>query len=131
MEIVTNIVWQSVPYLFADFVYVNRNAKSDNTDVTDLSSTVPYRIYLYLIAVIPLPLLWLTVERAQLTYAVLGSLFMPLLALTLLLMNNRAEWVGQQLRSKWITNLVLAATLFFFGYMAVRTAVLNLSQLLG
>jgi hypothetical protein len=131
MEIVTNIVWQSVPYLFADFVYVNRNAKSDNTDVTDLSSTVPCRIYLYLIAVIPLPLLWLTVERAQLTYAVLGSLFMPLLALTLLLMNNRAEWVGQQLRSKWITNLVLAATLFFFGYMAVRTAVLNLSQLLG
>ena len=124
-------VWQSVPYLFADFVYANRNAKSDDTDVTDLSSTVPYRIYLYLIAVIPLPLLWLTVERAQLTYAVLGSLFMPLLALTLLLMNNRAEWVGQQLRSKWITNLVLAATLFFFGYMAVRTAVLNLSQLLG
>jgi hypothetical protein len=124
-------VWQSVPYLFADFVIANRNAGSDKADVTDLSTTTPYRIYLYMIVVIPLPLLWLTVERAQLTYAVLGSLFMPLLALTLLLLNNRTEWVGQQFRNKWITNIVLAATLVFFGYMAIRTAALNLRQLLG
>ena len=122
-------VWQSVPYMFADFVFSNRSSKSTSNIVTDLSATRPYRIYLLLIATVPLPLLWLTVERAQLTYAVLGSLFMPLLALTLILMNNRTKWVGAEFRNKWASNAVLVATVLFFGYMAVRTALANLGLL--
>ena len=122
-------VWQSVPYMFADFVFSNRRVKSTTDNVTDLASTPPYRIYLFLIATVPLPLLWLTVERAQLTYAVLGSLFMPLLALTLLLMNNRTKWVGAEFRNNWVSNAVLVATLLFFGYMAVRTAVVTMGLL--
>jgi Mn2+/Fe2+ NRAMP family transporter len=124
-------VWQSVPYLFADFTRLSKRSETSQVQSAELASTSSYRIYLLFITVVPLPLLWLTVERAQLTYAVLGSLFMPLLALTLLLMNNRKEWVGSELRNKWVTNAVLVTTVLFFGFMAVRTAVLNVARLMG
>jgi Mn2+/Fe2+ NRAMP family transporter len=123
-------VWQSVPYLFADFVGLSRRSSTSHAASQDLPSTGPYRVYLLLITVTSLPLLWLTVERAQLTYAVLGSLFMPLLALTLLLLNNRTAWVGHEFRNKWITNTVLVTTLLFFGFVAARTAVSNLERML-
>jgi Mn2+/Fe2+ NRAMP family transporter len=124
-------VWQSVPYMFADFVLLSRSSTPHHAPARDLATTIPYRVYLCLIAIVPLPLLWLTVERAQLTYAVLGSLFMPLLALTLLIMNTNVKWVGERFRNTWFTNALLATTLIFFGYIAVRTAVLNLGRLLG
>ncbi len=123
-------VWQSAPYMFADFVCLSRTSAERHAAKQDLAATTPYRVYLCAIAIIPLPLLWLTVERAQLTYAVLGSLFIPLLALTLLLMNTNAQWVDEQFRNKWATNVLLVATLLFFGWVAVRTAVLNLGPLL-
>jgi len=123
--------WQSVPYLFADFLLLRRGGDVARNRDVDFTRTRPYRTYLALIAVVPLPLLWLSLQRAQLTYAVLGSLFMPLLALTLLLLNNRGRWVGEKLRNGPVTNAVLAATVAFFGYVAVRTAWLNLGRLFG
>ena len=85
----------------------------------------PKRNNLLIIAVVPLPLLWGSVTWAQKTwaqktYAILGSLFMPLLALTLLLMNNRTNWVGCRYRNGRLTNAVLIATLAFFGYVGIR-----------
>ena len=71
-------------------------------------------------------MLWLSLERAQLSYAVLGSFFMPLLALTLLLMNNRAGWVGPEFRNRWVANVALGATLLFFGFIGVRAVVVAL-----
>jgi Mn2+/Fe2+ NRAMP family transporter len=115
-------VWQSSPYFFADFLRLSRGTDGRGLQEVDLADTRPYRIYLVLIALVPLPLLWLSVERAQLIYAVLGSLFMPLLALTLLLMNNRERWVGKGLRNGWVTNVVLVATLLFFSYIVLRKA---------
>jgi Mn2+/Fe2+ NRAMP family transporter len=122
-------VWQSVPYLFADFVFLRRRAPTPLTGPVDLATTRPYRIYLLLIALVPLPLLWLSLERAQLSYAILGSLFMPLLALTLLLLNNRSEWVGERFRNRWLTNAILVATVVFFTYVAIRTTVQTLAPL--
>ena len=115
-------VWQSAPYFFADFLHSGAMNVADPAQPAemDLAGTRPYRIYLFLIALVPLPLLWMSVERAQLTYAVLGSLFMPLLALTLLLMNNRKHWVGPAFLNGWVTNLVLVATLLLFSYVALR-----------
>ena len=97
----------------------------------DFARTVPYRAYLLAIAVVPLPLLWVSVERAQLTYAVLGSWFMPLLAVTLLWLNNRRKWVGEPFRNGWLTNAALAVTVLFFAYAAVRTAVQGIARLAG
>jgi Mn2+/Fe2+ NRAMP family transporter len=124
-------VWQSVPYLFADFLMLSRRRNGESTRDLDFTKTTPYRVYLGLIAVVPLPLLWISVERAQLTYAVLGSLFMPLLALTLLVMNNRESWIGRGFTNGRIANVVLTATLIFFTWVAVRKAVANLAHLFG
>jgi Mn2+/Fe2+ NRAMP family transporter len=124
-------VWQSVPYLFADFVRLSRGQSSPPAGDQDFASTVPYRVYLVAIAVVPLPLLWVSVEKAQLTYAILGSWFMPLLAATLLWMNNRGRWVGQSFRNGWLTNAALAVTVLFFLYAAARTATSAIARLLG
>lgn len=141
-------VWQSVPYLFADFWALRRRSstvgqtphqypererrapidtgllqRADDEAAAlisiDLSRTRAYRIYLFAIAIVPLPLLLLSVRQAQLIYAVLGSFFMPLLALTLLLMNNRTRWVGKRFRNGIAANVVLVATLGLFAYLAI------------
>ena len=110
-------VWQSAPYLFADFARLSRGGvrATDN-----LAATVPYRGFLAFIATVPLVLLWVSLERAQLLYAVFGALFMPLLALTLLLMNTRRGWVGERFRSGAVTNGALVVTLAVFAYIALR-----------
>jgi Mn2+/Fe2+ NRAMP family transporter len=123
-------VWQSIPYLFADFYYLHRRADRRVAVPTALAGTRPYRAYLVAIALVPLPLLWMSLERAQLSYAVLGACFMPLLALTLLLLNNRTAWVGAGLKNRWLTNAVLAATLGYFAYEAVRTIATSVRTLL-
>jgi hypothetical protein len=56
---------------------------------------------------------------------------MPLLAVTLLWMNNRRRWVGESFRNGWLTNAVLAVTVLFFLYAAVRTATSAIARLLG
>ena len=129
-------VWQSVPYLFADFVGLSRGAgDTERRDTerhdTELSKTLAYKGYLIALSVAPLPLLWLSVQRVQLAYAVFGSLFMPLLAATLLLMNNRKEWVGEEYRNRWLSNAMLVATLILFGYLGVSGALENLGRLLS
>jgi Mn2+/Fe2+ NRAMP family transporter len=122
-------VWQSVPYLFADFYLLSRGDTDRGPEGVDFTRTRAYRVYLVLIAIVPLPLLWLSLERAQLSYAVLASLFMPLLALTLLMMNTRRGWVGAIFTNGWLSNLALAATLLFFGYAAVRKVVDSIGSL--
>ena len=49
-------------------------------------------------------------------YAVAGAFFMPLLALLLLLMNNRHAWLGD-LKNGWLTNLVLLSSVLVFGLL--------------
>ena len=111
-------VWQSAPYLFADFLWLRRRQAPVPQDFR-LSQTPAYRAYLVGITFAPLALLWVSVQQVQLAYAILGALFMPLLALTLLLMNNRKRWVGGRFRSGWFLNAVLVIVLLLFAYMGV------------
>jgi len=110
-------VWQSVPYLFTDFLLLARGQARAGVD---FDRTPAYRGYLIFIALIPLPFLSYKVQEIQLAYAVLGAAFMPLLALTLLMMNTRTAWVGRAFRSPWWINLLLVATLAFFGWTGVQ-----------
>lgn len=112
-------VWQSVPYLFADFVYLRRRKSGDALTASDLARTPAYRAYLFGIATVPLVLLWFPLEQVQKFYAVVGSLFMLLLAMTLLVMNNRTAWVGKSYRNSWVTNAVLVITMAFFVFAGV------------
>jgi len=108
-------VWQSAPYLFADFLSLRRGGDPS----VDLKQTSAYRGYLVAISLVPLALLWGTVESVQLAYAVMGALFMPLLAVTLLILNNQSRFVGKDFRSSWWINAVLVITIALFAYMGI------------
>lgn len=113
-------VWQSAPYLMADFLRL-RQIPRDGRRVTgpaiDLKKTKAYRGFLVALSIVPLVSLFLTVERVQLAYAVMGAMFMPLLAVTLLILNNQARWVGARFRNAWWINAVLVLTVLLFGYV--------------
>jgi Mn2+/Fe2+ NRAMP family transporter len=116
-------VWQGVPYIFSDFIssYRSRNTGIPAEPV-QVSSPL-YRGYLVFLAVAPMVLLivnnpvWVVVA-----YAVIGALFMPFLAGTLLVMNNRRGWVGI-LKNGILTNLLLGVALALFIYLAAAELV--------
>jgi Mn2+/Fe2+ NRAMP family transporter len=108
-------VWQSIPYMFADFVELQHARPGERTG--DLRATKAYRGYLLFIATVPALFLWTSVTQIQLAYGIIGSLFLPLVALTLLILNNRTDWVGPQFRSGPLINVALVAALLFFGYL--------------
>jgi len=113
-------VWQSAPYLMADFNALQRGTRAGGIareSGLDLKQTRAYRIFLIALALVPLANLWLTVERVQLAYAVMGAMFMPLLAVTLLILNNQARWVGERFRNSWWLNAVLVMTVLLFAYV--------------
>ena len=105
-------VWQGVPYLFADFVQVFRGRHA--TEV-DLEKTRDYRGYLLFLGLAPLAVQGFSLKKIALVYAVLGSLFMPFLAATLLYLNGYCLR-GHELRSPWWVNLGLLVVLAFFAY---------------
>lgn len=117
-------VWQGVPYLFADFVRQRRRG-ARNEGVIDTRSSA-YRGFLLWLCLPPMLLLWF--ERPVqviLLYSVLGALFMPFLAGTLLYMNRRTSWVGQEFRNGWLTSAVLGLALLLFGvlgWVSIREA---------
>jgi Mn2+/Fe2+ NRAMP family transporter len=113
-------VWQGVPYMFADFLQLRRRGKRSNVQSADLRATPAYRFYLLALAVLPISLLWLKVQLVQYVYGIVGAFFMPFVALTLLLLNNRLRLVGREFKNSWIINLVLVLTLAFFSFIGLR-----------
>jgi Mn2+/Fe2+ NRAMP family transporter len=113
-------VWQSVPYLFADFLHLRRGIILDEARDKNITKTKEYRGYLLALTLVPIHLLWFKVQQVQLIYAVMGAFFMPLLALTLLLLNARPAWVGREFKNRWVTNLILILILGFFLYIGIQ-----------
>lgn len=112
-------VWQSVPYLFAD-LWTMRGwrrgiSNTEQPEARDLTRTPAYRNYLWAIAVVPLLGLFVEFRQVQQVYAVFGALFMPMLALLLLVLNGRRGWMGD-LRNRTPTVVVLLGTLAVFLY---------------
>ncbi len=119
-------VWQSLPYLFTDLLWL-REGRGIGQRSEDPSRSRPYRIYLCLLATVPLLFLRFPVPSLQLAFGLTGATLLPLLALTLLIMNNRREWVGDQFRAGLLINAVLAIALALFAWVGVREIV----QLMG
>jgi Mn2+/Fe2+ NRAMP family transporter len=135
-------VWQAVPYLFCDFwdlftrgarveprgFPVTTNAPEPPADVepaprataVDPRSAI-YRGYLLGLATIPAIGLWFSFVYIQKSYSILGAIVMPLLALALLILNGRSDWVGRPYRNRPLTVIVLVAILLFFLYAAYVT----------
>lgn len=120
-------VWQSVPYLFADFWQLFRRGEpapdasgATTPPAVDMRSGV-YRSYLLALATVPAAGLWLSFVSIQKAYSVLGAVAMPMLALALLVLNGRSRWVGAAFRNRPLTVAVLLAILLFFLYAAWMT----------
>jgi len=114
-------VWQSVPYLFADFCGLVREREGGGKSVIDVKGRT-YRGYLLALAIVPMLGLFVTFAQIQKLYAVLGALFLPMLAITLLILNGRSALVGS-LRNRPLTVAVILGTLLVFaafGYLELR-----------
>jgi Mn2+/Fe2+ NRAMP family transporter len=110
--------WQAVPYLFADVWALAR--KRRNVDAIEASTvntrSTPYRAYQLAIATVPMLGLFFSFREVQKVYAVAGALFIPMLALILLILNSRRAWVGA-LKNQGLTVAVLLTTLIFFAWI--------------
>lgn len=114
-------VWQGVPYMFADFLALRRRGRRPGgPGALAPEKTLAYRAYLVALATLPLTLLWFKVQEVQLVYGIVGALFMPFTALTLLILNNRTRLVGREFRNGLAINLLLGLTLAFFLYVGAK-----------
>ncbi len=103
-------VWQAVPYLFADVCRVLARAE---VPPTALERSRPYRGYLLALATVPMLGLLFSFQGIQKLYAMVGAVFIPVLALALLLMNGRRTWVGAQTNGLAAVATLVGALLFF------------------
>jgi len=108
-------VWQSVPYLYADYYGILKKVSAgERAEMVKVTST-PYRLALVFLTLAPLPFaftgrpLFIIVA-----YTIVGSLFVPFLAATLLYLNNRVHWSAAVPRNHWTTNVLLVAILALF-----------------
>lgn len=108
-------VWQSVPYLYADFYSILKKLPpEERTRVTKVTST-PYRLALIFVSLVPLPFAFTGRPLAVIvTYTIVGSLFVPFLAATLLYLNNRVKWNAPVPHNNWPTNALLFVILLLF-----------------
>ena len=113
-------VFQGVPYLFADYMFHLRGHSAGQRARLVNPRGPYYRLYLAYM-VFPCMLMLFTQRPVWIVvvYAAVSSLFLPFLALTLLLMNNRTGWVGKQNRNRLLTNLILLAAVVLFLYLGI------------
>lgn len=114
-------VWHGVPYLFANWWHIGLQQTKMGKSVLNLESLARSRSYRwYLLAMVFLPMLLLVQDRPVWIvklYAVTGALFMPLLAVILLLLNSRRQLLGEYVSSySWQIGLVFCLV-FFVGLL--------------
>lgn len=112
-------VWHGVSYLFADFAETVSADSTDSKDEAALRRTKWYKFYV----------LWLTFPPMLLyffgrpvflivLYGALGAVFMPFLAVVLLLLLNSDE-VQPGKRNHWLSNSMLAVSALLFTALMV------------
>ncbi len=118
-------VWQSVPCLFVELIRIMRNENtepSDSNQNLDPTRSVWYGRVGLMITVLPMIGLLVGFSRVQKVYAVTGALFVPMMAIALLVLNNNEEWLGKENRNRIFSNTALVAILGFFIYVGCLTA---------
>jgi Mn2+/Fe2+ NRAMP family transporter len=116
-------VWQSVPYLYADFYALWKRATPSERDrITRVKST-PYRIGLAFISLAPLPFAFLGRPIFIIVgFTIVGSFFLPFLAATLLWLDRKVSWTGAVPRNSRVTTALLALILVLFVVIGAREA---------
>ncbi|THJ65850.1 divalent metal cation transporter [Arthrobacter echini] len=117
-------VWHGVSLMFADFWANFRKQANDlSDDDAPGSHSTPARAYMLWLTIPPMLLLLLGRPFFLiLLYGVLGSLFMPFLAITLLVLLNSSR-LAQQWRNRWFSNVFLAITTVVFLVLGLNELV--------
>ena len=125
-------VWQSVPYLYADYYgVITKASPAERLALTKVTST-PYRLALIFITLAPLPFAFLGQPLLVIVaYTIIGSLFIPFLAATLLYLNNRVRWTSAVAHNHWTTNALLVAILLLFAAVGAQEAMNAAQRFLG
>lgn len=126
-------VWQSVPYLYADIYGVMKGLSvTAREDITKVTSR-PYQLGLIFISLVPLPLAFTGAPLLVIvTYTVIGSLFVPFLAGTLLYLNNKVDWADKDVpKNAMMTNVLLVAILVLFLFVGAQEAMNALKRIMG
>lgn len=117
-------VWQTIPSVFADCYSLLCRMPPEQREATIQPGARPYRTALVFMALASVPFAF--VGRPLLiviAFTVLGSLFIPFLAATLLYLNNRVTFPAPLLSNRPATNIVLAIILILFlGVVALSLA---------
>jgi Mn2+/Fe2+ NRAMP family transporter len=117
-------VWQSLPYLFADFYGLMRQyPQAERTRLTRVTSG-PYRAALLFVTAAAIPFAFVDQPLIVIrTFTIVGSFFVPFLAATLLYLNNvRIPEAGDVPRNSRLTNAVLILALMVFGVVGASEA---------
>ena len=117
-------VWQSVPYIYADFYGLMRKYPHKERMALTEGTSTPYRLALLYVTVAPIPFMFLNQPLFIIrTYTIVGSLFIPFLAGTLLYLNNfRMPANGEVRKNGMVTNAVLILALIVFALVGAREA---------
>ena len=114
-------VWNGVSLMFADMVANLRGRAEDHADRT--AGSRAYRGYALWLTLPPMLLLLLGRPYALIVaYGVLGALFMPFLAITLLLLLNSSR-VPRPWRNGWVRNALMGACTLIFAVLGARSLV--------
>jgi Mn2+/Fe2+ NRAMP family transporter len=117
-------VWQSVPYLYADFYGILKKMTPEARQQVVKVTSTPYRVALAYITLIPIPFAFTGRPIAVIvTYTIVGSLFVPFLAATLLYLNNKVAWTEPVPKNSLVTNLLLIAILVLFVVVGAQEAI--------
>lgn len=109
-------VWQAVPLLFADAVY-SLKKKAVIYSPVQLESTKAYRLGVLVLATVPMLSLYFSFKEVQKLYSFVGAFFMPVLALTLLWLNNKV--VKPEFKNTVWLNVMLLLVFFFFAFVSI------------
>lgn len=108
-------VWQVVPHIFSDCWALLPGASRRDVAVSTAARPLSYTVALVFMAVAAVPFAFM--QRPLLlvvAFTILGSLFIPFLAATLLYLNNLVPWPGAIEHNSTATNALLCAILLLF-----------------
>lgn len=122
-------VWNGVSLMFADFVGTLRGLGQD--DPRRKIGGLYYRLFIVWLTIPPIALLFLDRPVGLIVaYGVLGALFMPFLAITLLFLLNTSRTPAEH-RNGWLTNGILGIVAVIFLVLGVNELVKAAAPLFG
>jgi Natural resistance-associated macrophage protein-like len=124
-------VWQSLPYLFADYYGLLRGLPRERRAELTKVTSVPYRLALLFTTIMPIPLAFIDQPLFMVRlFTIVGSLFIPFLAGTLLYLNNVILPIdsGVPRNSRWTNAILVLAMLVFAAVGASEAGLLRVSR---